>query len=137
MLSGDFLMRQVHQLAQVLARVLVRRQTEDVHEALEELAEAWKQDPLLGASDPAALPREDLFAACSLDGRLLPDKALVVAELLAVQGDLLAESGQPAAAHEAWTRALWLYEASRNAPGATLPFDIFERIDQLQTLLAD
>jgi hypothetical protein len=138
MLSGDVLMRQVHQLAQVLARALMRRQTEQPADALDEIASGWRLMTALGDREPTTIPEEDLLAACNApDGRLHPETALLVADLLALEGELLAENGRPQRAADARRRALMLLRAASRHPEAALPIDLFERIERLEELTAD
>lgn len=127
-------MRQVHQLAQVLARVLVRRQTEDVTQAREAIREAWRMDPGLDGAHPVSLSREELLESCSSGGRFHPEKALVVVDLLTQESEIETELGDAGRAADLAVRALWLLEAARAAPEAALPLDLYERLSRLEFL---
>jgi hypothetical protein len=77
------------------------------------------------------MERDRLVASCSdPGGRLHPETAFAIADLLAVHADLLDEAGRPSAV-EARRRALWLYEAASGDPEAAVPLDLHERMDRL------
>lgn len=124
MFSRDYLLRQIQQLTQALAVVLVHKKAGRPDEAQAALDEA-----LVAAtgSEPAALHQLDqpaLLALCSAGGTFLPDQAVALADLL--------YEDTSAAGHE---RALWLYDAVLDAGGA-VPLDIHERRATLRASLS-
>lgn len=125
MISRDFLLRQIEQLTQVLAVVLVHKRAGRHDEAQITLDEA-----LTAATDlePEALRRLDhpaVLALCSTGGPFSPDKAVALADLL--------YEDRSAAGRQ---RALWLYDAALETGGA-VPLDIHERIASLQSARPD
>ena len=119
MIERDFLMRQIQQAIQVLAQVLLQKQDGDPAGAYASLAEGV--DAITGVSLERLRQRKraEVLDAASDDGTFSPDKALVVAQLLAEDDD-----------HASHVRARWLYEALLGAGGA-VPLDIRERIAAL------
>ena len=123
MLTRDFLVRQVHQLAQILAVVVAGKRAGQAEEAQRALADGLSDALGLTLADLRTLARADLQALCAFDGAFAPEKALAVADLLREDE---AEAGR--------RRALWLYEAALDA-GDLVPFDIYDRIAELRTSL--
>ena len=123
MVQHDVLLRQVQQLADVLARVLFQRRIERPDAAQEALA-----DGLLGAlgldlASLHAMPRADVEALCAPGGVAAGDLACALADLLAQDAH--------AAGRE---RALWLYDAAIGA-GHAVPFDVYARMAALRETL--
>ena len=116
MIQQDYILREVQQLARVLAQVLFHKRAGQTDEAQEVLVEGLRAVFGADAADLIAVPREPLLARCSADGALAGEKAVAVADLLREEGSAPARE-----------RALWLYEAAL-ASGAAVPFDIHERI---------
>jgi hypothetical protein len=115
MITRDFILRQIQQLAQVLAVVLLRRRTEDEAGAQAALAEGLEAATGVPLGALRQVDRPALLALCVRDGAFS-------AEWAAALADLLAEDGT-AAGRE---RAAWLYEAAR-AAGGPVPFDVAAR----------
>ena len=116
MIQQDYILREVQQLARVLAQVLFHKRAGQTDEAQEALAEGLGRVSGTEAAELLDMPREVLVARCSADGALAGEKAVAVADLLREEGSAPARE-----------RALWLYEAAL-ASGAAVPFDIHERI---------
>lgn len=123
MITRDFLLRQIQQAVQVLARVLYNKNAGAYDEAqqilvngLQELT-GWNIDELRRASLGV------LRSICEAGGAFSADKAIPLADLL--REDASAEGRR---------RALWLYEAVV-AAGQTVPFDVHDRIRALREIL--
>ncbi len=121
MIERDFLMRQIQQAIQVLAQVLLQKQDGDPAGAYGTLAEGI--DAITGVSLERLRqrPLAGVLEAASDEGTFSPDKALIVAQLLAEDEDRASR-----------VRARWLYEALL-ASGDVVPLDIRERIAALPT----
>lgn len=130
MIQRDFVLRQIQQLVQVLTRVLKLREDGQTTEMAAVLDTALVETLGVDAQALSSLPVDELHALCSEHGKLHPEKALVVAELLEVsltddEQDAEAVGGRRAA-------ALSLYQALV-ASGEAVPFDIYDRIAALKT----
>lgn len=120
MIERDFVLRQVQQLVQVLAQVLLHKRDQQDDRAQTTLAQGIEGVLGLSLDGVRGLSREDLLAACAAEGQLSGDKAVAVADLLREDE---AASGR--------VRALWLYEAAL-ASGEAVPFDVYERMEALR-----
>jgi len=120
MFQQDFIVRQVQQLARVLAQVLFHKKAGQPDEAQTIMAEELENVLGLDLAALHILSREDLLDLCSPGGALAGEKAVAVADLL--------REDEAAAGQQ---RALWLYEEAL-ASGAAVPFDIHERIARLR-----
>ena len=120
MFQQDFIVRQVQQLAEVLARVLFHKRAADEAEAQEALSNGLAAALGLGLDALRTLSRDGLVARYAPEGAMSVEMAVAVAEVL-----------QEDAQRAGRLRALWLYEAAL-ASGAPVPFDIHERIDLLR-----
>ncbi len=114
MISRDFVMRQIHQLAQVLALILFNKRENPEIDPTEIIANGLNDSLGLKLEDVLALDKIQTTDICRKEGHFHPDLAVSVA-------DLLMEDGSEAAQ----TRALWLYSAAAKA-GGTLPIGALE-----------
>ena len=121
MIERDFLLRQVHQLAQVLAVVIGRRGEGDHVEAEEALAEGLRSTLGVRLDVLRAMSRPEVGALVSEDGVISAEKAVALA-------DVLREDAEAAGR----VRARWLYEAAL-AVGGPVPFDVQARLEALPT----
>jgi len=123
MIERDFVLRQIHQLVQVLQAVLFYRRTQEHDRAQEALAEGLAQALGTELVLVRGLAREEVLALCTAGGVFSGEKAVAVADLL--REDRTSAGRQ---------RALWLYEAALTA-GSAVPFDVHERIAALRASL--
>jgi hypothetical protein len=121
MIERDFLMRQIHQLVQVLAQVLARKRADQPADAQQLLEEGIEESLDAPIQRIRSMDRNELRRLCEFEGRFSGDRAVAVADLLREDET---EEGQE--------RALWLYEDAL-AAGGILPHDILERIHALRT----
>lgn len=121
MIERDFILRQVHQLAQVLAVVIGRRGEGDHVEAEEALAEGLRSTLGVRLDVLRAMSRPEVGALVSEDGVISAEKAVALA-------DVLREDAEAAGR----VRARWLYEAAL-AVGGPVPFDVQARLEALPT----
>ncbi|MEM0962848.1 MAG: hypothetical protein AAGK21_09975 [Bacteroidota bacterium] len=116
-------MRQIQQLAQVLAQVLVQKRLDRGREAQDALERGVEAALGLSLDDLHQLGRPTLLAMCEPGEVLYGDTAASAA-------DLLAEDASAAGRQ----RALWLYEHAI-AHGLAVPFDVHDRMDAIQASL--
>ncbi len=121
MIERDHLMRQVQQLAQVLAVLLGLQRAGRSDEAQEALAHGLRDATGRTLGELRDLGRDELLALCSYGDVLSSEQALALADLL--------REDRSGAGRE---RALWLYEAVREA-GDLAPLDLPERIAALRS----
>ena len=116
MITRDFILRQVQQLIQVLAAVVLHKRDRNMEAAREALAEGVEQATGAPLADLRTMDQADVVALCTTDGAFAVEYAVALAEVLA-------EDEDPAA----WRRAAWLYIAASEA-GGPVPFDVDTRI---------
>lgn len=124
MVERDFILRQVQQLAQVLAQVLTLGRAGQAAEAQKALADGLEGVLGLPLDELRSLPREELLAMCASGGVLSGENGVAVADLL--------REDEAAAGRE---RALWLYECAITSADTAVPFDVHQRIETLRTSL--
>ncbi len=124
MITRDYILRQIHQLSQVLAAVLFGKRAGQTEEAQEALAHGLEDALGLPLADLHQLGKDEVLALCEHAGAFSSEKALALADLL--------REDTSAAGRE---RALWLYEAARDM-GDLAPLDLPERIADLRDALA-
>lgn len=121
MIERDFILRQVAQLAQVLAAVAAAKRGGDTAGAQVTLADGLRQSVGLGLVELRAMSRAEVEALVTEDGLVSAEKAVALA-------DVLREDADPAGR----ARARWLYETALRV-GGPVPFDVNARIAALPT----
>jgi hypothetical protein len=142
MIERDYVMRQVHVLAQALAHVLFLKRSHRHPEAVEVVHEALQAALEMTPEALCSSEQAELTALCTMGTTFVPDKALALAELLTAYADLQEEAaesigtstGATGVARDGLQRALWLYEAVRDH-GDVVPLDLYERMDALRARL--
>ena len=110
MFQRDYIVRQLQQLTQVLARVLFRKENHQFEEALAEIQEAGQLHLQLNLDNLRVITYDDLVAALHLGDHFDTDTASYLAELLRQQGELhLLLHHAPEDAHLSFEHALHLY----------------------------
>ena len=123
MIERDYVMRQVHQLAQVLARVMSLDATRRVVEGEEMLSAAATEITGLDLEGLRQANKTELVTLCTRGDGLSTELAVALADLLLEHSRILSTSGRHAASGDCRERALWLYRAARDA-GGTLPLRV-------------
>ena len=129
MITRDYLLRQIHQLAQVLARVLFLKSDQEHQQAIQEIDQALQDLPGLSVLLHAELSQGQLLALCRTESGFSAEKAVALADLLREKG-LLVQDEQGRRTY--FQYALWLYEAAISEEGATVPWDINQQIAWLK-----
>ncbi len=135
MITRDFILREIQQLAAVLARVFMLRGTGQREEVLEEIRIGLSNTHLESALHDS-ITREDVIGLCTTESGFSFEKAMAL-------GDLLRERGyaQKELEKEGWgyslLHALWLYEHINMLPNSTQPLDMHDRILSLRSELAE
>lgn len=131
MLHRDYLMRQIEQLSQVLARVLFKKSNQEYEEALQAIDEAFAQELNHNVQDLRQLPVDQLVEVCSTSEGLFPQLALRVADLLYQDGKIRAKQENDRQACPSFVRALALYVETVFCGASTLPWDLFDKVNRL------
>lgn len=124
MIRQDVLLRQIHLLAQVLARVLVHKRAGETEQAQQTLADGLHEALGVPLEALRRCSRPELLDRCAPGGAYASGKAVAVADLL--------REDAAAAGRE---RALWLYEAALASGDAAVPLDVHDRIEALRRSL--
>ena len=124
MVERDFILRQVQQLAQALAQVLLLRQANKTTEAQQVLADGLEGTLGLTLKELRHLSRAELLTMCTPGGVFSGESSVAAADLL--------REDEAAAGRE---RALWLYESALTSADTAVPFDIYQRIETLRASL--
>ena len=122
-MQQDYIVRQIQALAQVLARVLVSKRSDQPVIAQQALADGLARVTGLDLPALRGLSRDEALALCAPGGALGGDTAVALAEVLAHD-----------ASPDGRRRALWLYEWAL-ASGGAVPFDVHERLASLRASL--
>lgn len=138
MFSDDYILRLIRQATQVIARVLLLKQEQrypESHEALDQMLEEVTGMP---AGLFKLLDDEAVYAALRDGDELDIDRLVIAADLLAADGDLLAEQGRDVDAQVSLRRALTFYlEAFFSLKdGEKNPVSRFDSIDRLLPSIA-
>ncbi len=134
MITRDFLMRQIYQMAQALAKILFKKQTQQ-YDAVQDLLEKTFTDVTGFTLDEIRrLSQAELLDLCDWNGGIHSEKALALADLLIEDAEMQDHLQHEEAAYASRERALWLYEAAF-ASGGTVPLDIHVRLTNLRALL--
>ncbi len=107
-------MRQVHQLAQVLALILFKKRENPEVDSTETIDSGLRDGLGLSLEEVLTSDKHRILQLCHQKGHFYPDLAVAVADLLFEEGS-----------EEAAVRALWLYSAALEA-GGTLPINAIE-----------
>jgi predicted negative regulator of RcsB-dependent stress response len=135
MLRKDFFERTIEELGQVLRKAMelyLQRRTQPARETLNEATVAFFDMQTQAAR---GLPEEALYARMAADG---PDKREYyrqLADLLVLDGDLLAEEGDWPEAGKAWHQALRILMWQQAQTDTVFSFDRRHRIRELQARL--
>ena len=123
MVQQDYILRQIQQLAQVLAQVLFRKRSDQSEEAQHALAEGLERALGMDLLALRRLSRDEVLALCAPGGLLAGDASVAVAALLSEDSS-----------SDGRRRALWVYHWAL-ASGQAVPFDVHERIASLRASL--
>ena len=118
-------MRQVHQLAQVLAKLMSLDLTQRDAVGEEWLAEAVEEVTGIDLKRLRRASPEELRSVCMRGGELSAELAVALADILMEDARLQAAGGRPDESASASERALLLYRVARDAGGA-LPMSVLD-----------
>src|SRR5690554_1137850 len=131
MFQQDFIMKQIQMFTQVLQQVLFNKQAGNQQEALQLVKETLNE---LTEDHPESFHDLSLKETLKLfrnEGKFNSELALVVAELLIEEGELLAENE----AEKRYLQALLLYQKALDDPDIAVPLQSAQIIGQLKEKL--
>ncbi|GAB5519183.1 MAG: hypothetical protein RhofKO_14340 [Rhodothermales bacterium] len=128
MITRDFLMRQLHQFVQALARALFAKAQHNYDDARTILNVALATLP--GGASPEGISE---LAAGLRDGSLPADEqVLTLADVLYEDAKLAETLGQYDEADARYAQALLVYEAIQARGAAILPLHFLDRLDEIR-----
>ncbi|MEM1269089.1 MAG: hypothetical protein AAGI08_03480 [Bacteroidota bacterium] len=128
MIRKDFLLRQLAEFVQVLARVMLNRTERRYDEAIEAAHVALRSLPDYDIESRHAATREDVIATCTAEaGTFSAELAVGVADVLYEEARSLEALGRDEEAELSDRHAAWLYAEAASVPGAALPLHVWQR----------
>lgn len=136
MITRDYFLRMIHQLAQVLAKVLKLSEVKQYNAALEEIQLSSKQ--LLGMDLRllTSLSDTEFIRLLSLGERFDVEKCIVTAELLRLIGEVRERQADENGKCHSYTTSLSLFLDLLFRESETLPKEYFDEIDVLISKLS-
>jgi len=130
-ITRDYFLRMIQQLAEVLARVLKLSEVKRFDEALEEIQLSSKQ--LLGMDLRllTTLSDSEFIRLLSVGDRFDVEKCVVVAELLRLAGEVKSVEGDEAEQYHCTVTSLSLFLELLLRESETLPKEYFDKIELL------
>lgn len=131
MITRDYFMRMIHQLAQLIARVLKLTEVRQYTGALEEIQLSSKQ--LLGMDLRllTTLSDTEFIRLLSLGERFDVEKCVVAAELLRLRGEVCEHQADENGKYNSYTTSLSLFLELLFRESDVLPKEYFDEIDAL------
>ena len=136
MITRDYFLRMIHQLAQVIAKVLKLSEAKQHYEALEEIQFSSKQ--LLGMDLRllTSLSDTEIIRLLSIGERFEVEKCVVTAELLRLIGEVRERQADEHGKYQSYTTSLSLFLELLFRESETLPKEYFDEIDVLISKLS-
>ncbi len=131
-ISRDFILRQIQQLVQVMAQVMMLRKGRKFDEARAEIQSGLAQVFGITLTDLHALPNDDLLKYCQSGDQLNAELALAIADIFEQEAEMLWEEAQIERARAYWDRTRFLYQAVLDQAD-TVPLDVYEKLAYLKT----
>ncbi len=131
MITRDYFLRMIHQLAQVVAKVLKLSEVKDYTAALEEVQRSSKQ--LLGMDLRllTTLSDSELIRLLSLGERFDVEKCVVAAELLRLIGEVKERQGDENGKYDSYSTSLSLFLELLFRESERLPKEYFDKMDMV------
>ena len=131
MIQKDFIMRQIQQFVQVLAKVLFFKSQSLYEEARDEIHQAFFGILGRGPAEIAALDDEALLDLSSTSDGLNTEFALALADLFYEEGQMVEDEGSTT---QYFQRALFLYEEVV-LKNKTIPLHAHDKIAEIREAL--
>lgn len=131
MITRDYFLRMIHQLAQVLAKVMGLSEIERYDDALEEVQLSSKQLLGMDLRFLTTLSDEEFVRLLSLGERFDVEKCVVVGELLRLVGEVKEREGDEGERFHCYATSLSLFLELLIRESGVLPREYFEKIELL------
>jgi len=130
-ITRDFFLRMIQQLAQVIAKVLKLGSVQQYDAAMEEIQRSSRQ--LLGMDVLllTTLSDEEYVRLFTLGNRFDVEKCVVAGELLRLVGDVKSQQGEAGKAFQCYTTSLSLFLELLIRESGVLPKEYFDEIELL------
>jgi hypothetical protein len=130
-ITRDYFMRMIHQLAQVIAKVLKFSEAKQHYEALEEIQLSSKQLLGMDLQFLTSLSDTEFIRLLSLGERFEVEKCVVTSELLRLTGEVKERQGDETGAYQSYATALSLFLELLFRESEALPKEYFDKIEIL------
>jgi hypothetical protein len=130
-ITRDFFMRMIHQLAQVIAKVLKLSEVNQYDAALEEIQQSSKQLLGMDLRFLTSLSDTEFIRLLSLGERFEVEKCVVAGELLRLIGEVREREADEQGKYNAYTTSLSLFLELLFRESEVLPKEYFDEIDVL------
>lgn len=137
MIRNDYLMRLIEQFTQALAIALGFKRAKDYPRALSVIQNTLQQIFGVDAKFIDTIPEEDLLVLLRVNGIIDPDRAVMIAVLEKVTGEIYEAQGQEEGAYYAYLKSLALYLEVLLSDGDTVLKDHIPEIDSLLAKFTD
>lgn len=131
MITRDYFLRMIHQLAQVIAKVLKLGQVQQYDAAMEEIQHSSKQLLGMDLRMLTTLSDEEYVRLLSLGDRFDVEKCVVAGELLRLVGNVKEKEGDAGEVHHCYTTSLSLFLELLIRESGVLPKEYFDEIELL------
>jgi hypothetical protein len=131
LITRDYFMRMIHQLAQVLAKVMGLSEIQRYDEALEEIQLSSKQLLGMDLRFLTTLSDEEFVRLLSLGERFDVEKCVVIGELLRLVGEVKEREGDEGERFHCYVTSLSLFLELLIRDSGVLPKEYFDKIESL------
>lgn len=141
MLRNDYLMRLIEQFTQVMTIALGFKKAKDYQKSLSVIQNTLQQIFGVDAKFIDSIPEEDLLILLKVNEIIVPDRAVMIAALQKVTGEIYEIQGNQEGCYYAYLKSLtlslevWLNDTDTSAQ--TLLKEYLPEIDSLDAKLAD
>jgi hypothetical protein len=135
-ITRDYFLRMIHQLAQVIAKVLNLSEVKQHAEALEEIQRSSKQLLGMDVRFLTSLSDDEIIRLLSLGERFEVEKCVVTAELLRLVGEVRERQSEELGRYQAYATSLSLFLELLFRESETLPKEYFDEIELLISKLS-
>jgi hypothetical protein len=137
MLRNDYLMRLIEQFTRAIALISGFKKARDYKKALSEIQDTVQQIFGVDAEFINTVPEEDLLILLKVDGKIDPDRAVMIAALQGIMGEIYEARNDPDSRYFAYLKSLTLYLEVFIHDGDTVLSEYLSEIEPLIGKLAD
>lgn len=135
MFQRDYILRQIQEVIQVIARIIGLRQEGSYEEARSHIENALSENWKLHRAELIELPEDRLKELCIVEGAFHTQFAIALADLLTEDGLIYEEQGKFFHAQESFKQAHVINELVLSMSNE-IPYDMYDRIANLDEAIA-